>query len=130
VLHEKPGHVPGFSSFKHNTRNTMKIALSWIAVVLSAFVLLAVLALGGNMLNLWSFQFFAPKYEQARRDTFEQGKAYRDGMAQELRALQIEYIKADDKIKPALSAAIKHKAAGVPDDALPADLALWVRGLP
>lgn len=72
---------------------------------------------------------FNPQFEQVRRDTFEQSKAYRDGMAQELRALQIEYIKADEKIKPALAAAILHKAAGVPQDALPYDLFVFIKGL-
>ena len=30
------------------------------------------------------FQFFAPKYEAVRRETFEQSKAYNQGMIQEL----------------------------------------------
>jgi hypothetical protein len=51
-------------------------------------------ALLGILGLTWVFQgndffltrFFAPKYEQVRRETFENSKAYRDGMVQELRA--------------------------------------------
>lgn len=98
----------------------------WIA----GFVCLIALGwvLTFNQLGLRAF--FAPKFQQVDRNVFEQSKAYRDGMAQEIRALQIEYVKADEKIKPALASAIKHKAAGVPDDALPADLSVWLRSLP
>lgn len=108
----------------------MKQALSLAAA--SVLALAVLLGLGwlltGNALFLKSF--FDPKFEQVRRTTFEASKAYRDGMAQELRALQIEYVKADEKIKPALATAIRHKAAGVPEDALPTDLAHFIKELP
>lgn len=102
------------------------------AIFLGIAAIVGLLALGwGLTLNqLGKRAFFAPKFEQVRRDTFETSKAYRDGMAQELRALQIEYVKADEKIKPALASAIKHKAAGVPADALPYDLAIFIKELP
>lgn len=105
---------------------------AFLSVLLGIAALIGLIALGwaltANQLALQSV--FAPKFEEVRRDTFETSKAYRDGMAQELRALQIEYIKADEKIKPALASAIKHKAAGVPADALPHDLALFIKELP
>lgn len=37
--------------------------------------------------------FFAPKYEQVRRNTFEQSKSFRTGAVQELQNMQFEYIK-------------------------------------
>ena len=108
----------------------MKDAITWIAGIVLGIAV--VVGLGwlftGNALFLKSF--FDPKFEQVRRTTFETSKAYRDGMAQELRALQIEYVKADERIKPALASAIRHKAAGVPDDALPTDLAIFIKELP
>lgn len=73
---------------------------------------------------------FGPLFEQTRRETFEQSKAYRDGAAQELTALRIEYLKADPALRPALAFAIRHKAAGLPDGALPADLAYFIKELP
>ena len=108
----------------------MRIVFLYILTIVA--VLCFLMGLGwlasGNTLLL--NKVFAPKFEEVRRDTFETSKAYRDGMAQELRALQIEYVKADDKIKPALASAIKHKAAGVPPEALPYDLNTFIRELP
>lgn len=97
----------------------------WVAGILA--VLLVVWAVAGN--NLAMMKVFAPATEQVRRETFEKSKAYRDGMVQELRSLQIEYIKAADDVKPALAAAIQHKAVGLPEDALPSDLQVFLKSM-
>lgn len=66
---------------------------------------------------------FAPANERVRRETFEQSKAYRDGMIQELQNMQFEYEKADEKHKDALASIILHRAAAFPEDGeMPADL--------
>ena len=97
----------------------------WVAGILAVLVVVWVIA--GN--NLAMMKVFAPATEQVRRETFEQSKAYRDGMVQELRSLQIEYIKAADDVKPALAAAIRHKAVGLPEDALPNDLRVFIQSI-
>ena len=103
----------------------IKVIGAWAAVILGALFLIWVLASN----NLMMMKVFAPATEQVRRETFEQSKAYRDGMVQELRSLQIEYIKAPDDVKPALASAIRHKAVGLPVDALPADLQVFVQSI-
>ena len=99
---------------------------------LGALALLGIIALGwiftGNA--LWMTRVFAPRAEQVRRETFEQSKAYRDGMIQELRAMQFEYIKADDTRKAGLANVIRHKIAGFPEDAIPEDLQQFLKELP
>lgn len=72
---------------------------------------------------------FAPANEAVRRDTFEQSKAFRDGMIQEIRAMQIEYLKAEDVVKPALASAILHKAAQIDEAALPQDLRTFINSI-
>lgn len=104
---------------------TLKTIGIWVGGILAFLAVIWLLA--GNSLMMQ--KFFNPAFEQVRRDTFETSKAYRDGMAQELRSLQIEYIKAEPAIKPALATVIKHKAAGVPEDALPQDLSIFIKGL-
>jgi len=52
--------------------------------------------------DFFMYKLFAPKYEQVRRETFEQTKSYNQGMIQELTAYQFEYIKADSIHKTAL----------------------------
>jgi len=104
----------------------MKTALIWIG---SFFCLLLIgWILVANDLAMSAF--FAPKQEHIRRNTFEQSKAYNDGMAQEIRAMQFEYIKADDKHKAALASVIKHRVAGFPENSLPSDLSIFIRSLP
>jgi len=103
----------------------LKLIGGWIAAILVGFLLIWVIA--GNTLIFQ--KVFNPQFEQVRRETFENSKAYRDGMVQELHSLQIEYIKADAAIKPALADVIKHKAVGIPADALPQDLTDFIKGL-
>lgn len=101
-------------------------------VGIGVLVVVALLALGwiftGNDLALQ--KVFAPAREQVRRETFETSKAYRDGMVQEVRAMQFEYLKADDAHKAAMGAVIRHRLAGFPADALPSDLQQFVVELP
>ena len=73
--------------------------------------------------------FFAPKYENVRRNTFEQSKSFRTGAVQELQNMQFEYIRSDVAHKLALKDIIIHRAAEVPEDALPQDLYNFIQGL-
>lgn len=94
--------------------------------------LLAVIALGWALSanDLALSRVFAPAQEQVRREVFEQSKAYRDGVVQELRSMQFAYIKADPAHKAGLASMIRHKVAGVPADAIPADLQQFIQELP
>lgn len=69
---------------------------------------------------------FAPAEEAVRRSTFEQSKAYRQGMAQEIRAMQQDYTMADDAHKKALRSIIVHRTADLELSQLPSDLASFV----
>ena len=57
-------------------------------------VLAIILLLGLGWLvtgnDFFLFKVFAPKYEQVRRETFEQSKAYNQGMIQELQNMQFD----------------------------------------
>jgi hypothetical protein len=74
--------------------------------------------------------FFAPKYENVRRKTFEQSKSFRTGAIQELQNMQFEYIKASPEHKVALADIIRHRAVEVPADAMPTDLQSFISNLP
>jgi len=73
--------------------------------------------------------FFAPKYENVRRNTFEQSKSFRTGAVQELQNMQFEYIKASPEHKVALKSVIIHRAAEVPENAMPNDLYNFIQEL-
>jgi hypothetical protein len=73
--------------------------------------------------------YFAPRFEAVRRNTFEQSKAYNQGMIQNLRQMQFAYDQADDAHKQALADIILHDAADYDVDVLPDDLRTFVRSL-
>lgn len=99
--------------------------ISGVVIVLA--VLTGVWFLAANSLLMKSV--FAPANEAVRRETFEQSKAFRDGMAQEIRSLQIEYLRAEEAVKPALASAILHKAAQIDEAYLPSDLRAFVNSI-
>ena len=72
--------------------------------------------------DFFLLKVFAPKYEQVRRDTFEQSKAYNEGRAQELRRMQGEYIKATPEQRVALASVIAHQFADANEATLPPDV--------
>lgn len=98
---------------------------------------IGILALAGLLGLTWAVQgnefflykTFAPKMEQARRETFEQSKAYTQGQIQELQNMQFEYVKANSEQKAALASIILHRAADFDENRLPPDLKSFISGL-
>jgi hypothetical protein len=80
--------------------------------------------------NLLFTAFFAPKYENVRRDAFEQSKSFQTGAVQELQNMQFEYIKASPEHKKALADIIRQRAVEVPADAMPTNLEYFISNLP
>lgn len=101
------------------------------ALGVSVLVLAGILGLGWILAanGLAMTKVFAPANEQVRRETFENSKAYRDGMIQELRAMQFEYMRADETHKAGMKNVIRHRLAGFPEDAIPSDLKAFVTEL-
>jgi hypothetical protein len=77
--------------------------------------------------DLAQTKFFAPKYEQVRRETFEQSKAYRQGAIQELQNMEFQYYQVGKNEKAALASIILHRAADFED--LPPDLRVFINEL-
>jgi lipopolysaccharide export LptBFGC system permease protein LptF len=85
----------------------MKEFLSVIVVVL--FICLLGWLFTGN--SLFMSKVFSPQFEQVRRETFEQSKAYNQGVAQDISNFQQQYITATDNQKDALASVIIHRTA-------------------
>jgi len=107
----------------------MKKALAVIGAILA----LLILTMGFGWLSAGNdfamFRFFAPRREAVRREVFEQSKAYRQGMINELRDYQMQYIKGDAAQKAAMATLIIRQADQVPAAVLPADLAQFIATL-
>lgn len=107
----------------------MKEFIGWVF----AGALVVVVALGlswavmGN--NFFLYSYFAPKMENVRRNTFEQSKAFNQGMIQELQNMQFQYEQADASHKQALASLILHRAADYDQDRLPPDLYSFIEHL-
>lgn len=62
-----------------------------------------------------SYKFWAPKFEDAKREVFENTKSFRDGSARDLDNLRLEYLRAKTpEEKAALKDVMRHRALGVP----------------
>jgi hypothetical protein len=85
-------------------------------------VCVVLLAIFMQTLGFSLFKTFAPRYEQVRRETFEQSQAYNEGMRRDLESIHDDYLKATDpSVKAALRATFIHRAEGYPNQ-LPVDL--------
>src|SRR5258708_11822698 len=101
--------------------------------IFGGLVLLGLVGVGAAWLiqgeDFILYRTFAPKYEQVRRETFEQSKAYNQGMVQELQNMEFEYAKASPEQKGALASLILHRAADYDSSRLPPDLRSFVERL-
>lgn len=108
-----------------------QITSAALAVVLFIALMLGLTwIIQGN--DFFLTKVFAPKYEKVRRDTFEQSRAFNQGMVQELQNMQFEYQKEKDpNAKKALAPIILHRAAGynMDDPIVPVDLRTFINDL-
>lgn len=84
-----------------------------IFICISVFV--ALMGLGwviqGN--DFFMAKVFAPKYEEVRRTTFEQSRAFNEGVAQELQGMWRDYRHTNDVgEKAAIRSLVVHRMAG------------------
>lgn len=98
---------------------------------LGALMLILVVGFGLGMLNLESYEFFAPRYENARRQAFEQTRSFNAGMIQEFEDMRFQYQQADPTHRAALASIILHDAAGynLDDPDMPSDLRWFIKTL-
>jgi hypothetical protein len=98
----------------------------WLLGTLGVLVTMAgiIFALQGT--NFYLYRVFAPRQEQARRETFEQSKAYNEGMRQELQNMAFQYAQTDDAHKAALASLILHRVADYDVDKLDPEMRQFV----
>jgi hypothetical protein len=59
-------------------------AVAGMLAIVLVFVAVLAIAFAVRGTDFFLYKLFAPREEAARRETFEQSKSYRDGLAQEL----------------------------------------------
>lgn len=103
----------------------MKIIFGFLGGLLGITAIMWVVM--GN--DFFLYKMFAPKMEQIRRETFEQSKAYNQGMVQELENMQFQYVQAQPEQQKALAPIILHRAADYDINKLPVNLRNFVEDL-
>lgn len=112
-----------------STKQVAGFGIKGALVGVVAFLALTWLIQGSDW---FLYKIWAPKYEQVRRDTFEQSRSFNVGMVQELENMQREYLLSKDpKAREALASIIKHRASGynLNDPAVSSDLRSFIQGL-
>jgi hypothetical protein len=96
------------------------VIVSVVAFVATLFLL--------QLVGFASFAFFAPKVREVERQTFEQSRAFNEGMVRDLENLCLQITTATPAQQAALHTTIRHRAAGYPTDSLPAHVRACING--
>lgn len=92
-------------------------------IVGSILIIIPALAFLGTALDFAQFKFWAPKYEDAKREVFEESQSYQHGMIRDLRNLKKEYRLADSESeKRVIKGTFLHRVAPMEKNELPQDL--------
>jgi len=62
---------------------------------------------------LANYKFFAPKYQEARRNVFENTQSYVEGKRQEISKYMYEYSKSDEEWKKAICSLVRNSMANI-----------------
>ena len=100
----------------------MKEFFTTIGLIVGLIGLVVALAFGGPYLNLQVQRMWGTELESVKTDIYRENKSYVEGTVRELRALRVDYVKADDSQKEALASLIIHRANELDTDRLPLDV--------
>ena len=86
-------------------------------------VLALVLIVGLTFGVLYHYKFFAPKFEDARREVFENTRSFNQAKVQELSKYRLEYLCTEELVeKDAIASTIRHRFADYDGSNLPSEL--------
>lgn len=107
----------------------MKEASIYVGVL--ALCLIVVMALGFVVqgYDLSMFKFWAPKYENVKREVFENTQSFVQGKVSYLTTLRFQYSQASGDERKALRSLILSEASTINDDRLPPDLVVFINQL-
>ena len=77
----------------------MKDTFKIIGILIGITLLIGVLGFIGNGMGLVSYKFFGPKWEDARRDVFENTNAFVKGKLADTNKHMLEYKRSTDPIE-------------------------------
>ena len=97
---------------------------------IGAVVLLAFLAFAATGFELGMLKFWGPKFQEAKREIFEETQSFVHGKITHINRLRLEYESTESKgRKKALRTMILQEASVLEEENLPADLRLFISQL-
>lgn len=97
--------------------------MKYVLYALGGIVGLFLLVFFANAIGLINYSFFGPKYENTRRNIYENTQSYNEGKRQELTKYRLEYLESKDKDdKQAIRMTILQSFANYDENKLPSDL--------
>jgi len=102
----------------------MKATLAGIAAFVVVIGAVLALSFGGQEIAGW----LGFRKANIEHRNFKQGRAFNEGMIQELAKLKLEYAREDNEVaKKAIAASVRHKTADMDRSKLPAELLSFVQ---
>ena len=98
-------------------------------IIIGFILLILLIPFGLKLVGLANYSFFAPKYEEVRREVYENTKSYNDGVIRELQNMMLEYRTSNAEGKAALKSIVLHRAVDFPNERLPNDVQNFIREL-
>jgi len=91
--------------------------------IIIGILLFVLIIFGLNYFGLVQYKFFAPKFQEARREVFEHTQSYVEGKRQELTKYRLEYMRTENPTeKSAIRMTILNSFANFDESLLPPDL--------
>jgi len=95
------------------------------ALGITILILASIIAV--SYFGLYHYKWFAPKYENARREVFENTRSYNQAKLQELSKYMLEYQQATEGNKTAIASTIRHRFADYKANELPYKLEQFLK---
>ena len=94
----------------------MKEMLKWLGVGTGALLLFVILMFVLSAVGLVHFKIFAPRYESAKREVFEETKSYVYGAVQDLAKYKYEWEQGDEVKRRAIENVVRVRFANFPPE--------------
>ena len=109
-------------------RSAEKGPVGFVARMLVVVVgIVMILAIVSSVFELGMFKFLAPRYEEVKRQVFQESKEYQHGTIQELDKMRLEHAKTNDpEIRRAIEVRATRMVAEFDKNNLPEDLRSWI----
>jgi len=87
-----------------------------VAIIL-VVIFMMVIAFVGQAYSLWNLKFWGPKFEDAKREVWEQTDSRINGAIQQIARSQLEYLRAEDQVeKDAICATLRNMYPDITPD--------------